>query len=129
MNLPDSNKDHIENIISRYRDFLYSAHYSTPTVKNYLSDFRHFASWTENKFQEFKFAKITTKSISHYRSDVKEIFKGQKIKDALVFMGHGIEGGVSSVIWPIFIFYGIFRAEIRSQNENKGEIARISGMV
>jgi len=38
---------------------------------------------------------------------IKEIFKGQKIKDALAFMGHGIESGVSSVIWPIFIFFTI----------------------
>ena len=38
---------------------------------------------------------------------IKAIFKGQKIKDALVFIGHGIESGVSSVIWPIFIFFTI----------------------
>jgi len=38
---------------------------------------------------------------------IKEIFKGQKIKNTLAFMGHGIESGVSSVIWPIFIFFTI----------------------
>lgn len=38
---------------------------------------------------------------------IKAIFKGQKIKDALVFIGHGIESGVSLVIWPIFIFFAI----------------------
>lgn len=37
----------------------------------------------------------------------KEIFKGQKIKNTLTFIGHGIESGVSSVIWPIFIFFTI----------------------
>ena len=38
---------------------------------------------------------------------IKEIFKGQKIKNALAFVGHGIESGISSVIWPIFIFFTI----------------------
>ncbi len=38
---------------------------------------------------------------------IKGIFKGQKIKNALAFAGHGIESGVSLVIWPIFIFFTI----------------------
>ena len=38
---------------------------------------------------------------------IKEIFKGQKIKNTLAFAGHGIESGISSVIWPIFIFFTI----------------------
>lgn len=38
---------------------------------------------------------------------IKGIFKGQKIKNALAFAGHGIESGVSSVVWPIFIFFTI----------------------
>ena len=38
---------------------------------------------------------------------IKGIFKGQKIKDTLAFAGHGIESGISSVIWPIFIFFTI----------------------
>lgn len=37
----------------------------------------------------------------------KEIFKGQKIRNTIVFAGHGIERGISLVIWPIFIFYSI----------------------
>ncbi|HEC66749.1 MAG TPA: MFS transporter [bacterium] len=42
-----------------------------------------------------------------FNFSVKEIFRGQKIKDTLTFIGHGIESGVSSVIWPIFIFFTI----------------------
>jgi len=38
---------------------------------------------------------------------IKEIFKGQKLKNTLVFAGHGIESGLSTVIWPIFIFFTI----------------------
>jgi len=38
---------------------------------------------------------------------IKSIFKGQKIRDALTFMGHGIESGVGMTIWPIFIFFSI----------------------
>lgn len=38
---------------------------------------------------------------------IKEIFKGQKIRDALAFAGYGIESGAFSVIWPIFIFFTI----------------------
>ncbi|MCH7492286.1 MFS transporter [Patescibacteria group bacterium] len=41
------------------------------------------------------------------RFSIKEIFKGQTIKNALAFAGHGIELGISSVIWPIFIFFTI----------------------
>ena len=41
---------------------------------------------------------------------IKEIFRGQKIKDSLVFLGHGIEGGASSIIWPIFIFFNILNS-------------------
>ena len=39
---------------------------------------------------------------------LKKIFKGQKIKDALVFFMQGIDNGVGGVIWPIFIFFYIF---------------------
>jgi len=38
---------------------------------------------------------------------IKGIFKGQSIKNTLVFIGHGIETGVASIIWPIFIFFSI----------------------
>ena len=38
---------------------------------------------------------------------IKEILKGQKIKNTLAFAGDGIESGISSVIWPIFIFFTI----------------------
>ena len=41
------------------------------------------------------------------RFSIKEIFKGQKLKNTLVFAGHGIESGVSTVLWPIFIFFTI----------------------
>lgn len=34
----------------------------------------------------------------------KGFFKGQKIKDSLGFIGHGIEDGINAVIWPLFIF-------------------------
>lgn len=38
---------------------------------------------------------------------IKAIFKGQKIKNTVAFAGHGIESGISTVIWPIFIFFTI----------------------
>ncbi len=38
----------------------------------------------------------------------KGFFKGQKLKDSLGFVGHGIEYGINAVIWPLFIFLFIF---------------------
>jgi len=38
---------------------------------------------------------------------MKEIFKRYEIKDMLAFAGYGTESGISSVIWPIFIFFAI----------------------
>ncbi len=37
----------------------------------------------------------------------KNFLKGQKIKDILSFAGYGIESGIATVIWPIFIFFTI----------------------
>ncbi len=41
---------------------------------------------------------------------IKKLFKNQKIKDFLAFMGHGIEGATIDVIWPIFVFFGILNS-------------------
>jgi len=41
---------------------------------------------------------------------IKEIFGGQKVRNAITFMGHGIESGVAMVIWPIFIFTTILNS-------------------
>jgi len=38
---------------------------------------------------------------------IKEIFKGQTIRNTFAFIGHGIEGGAGVVIWPVFIFFSI----------------------
>jgi len=37
----------------------------------------------------------------------KQIFTDQKLKDYLSFAGHGIETGLATIIWPIFIFFSI----------------------
>jgi len=37
----------------------------------------------------------------------KKFFKGQKIKDVLTFAGYGIESGIATVIWPVFIFFAV----------------------
>ncbi|MCK5040187.1 MAG: MFS transporter [Candidatus Aenigmarchaeota archaeon] len=36
-----------------------------------------------------------------------EIFNGLNLKDRLAFIGYGIESGMGTVIWPIFIFFSI----------------------
>lgn len=35
---------------------------------------------------------------------LKGFFRGQKIKDVLSFLGHGIENKIGLVVWPLFIF-------------------------
>ncbi|KKL69578.1 hypothetical protein LCGC14_2113560, partial [marine sediment metagenome] len=35
---------------------------------------------------------------------LKGFFKGQKIKDVLSYLGHGIENKLGLVVWPLFIF-------------------------
>ena len=45
---------------------------------------------------------------------LKELFKGQKIKDGLSFIGAGIESGLSQVMWPIFIFFLILGEQYTS---------------
>lgn len=35
---------------------------------------------------------------------LKGFFKGQKIRDVLSYMGHGIENKIGLVVWPLFIF-------------------------
>lgn len=39
---------------------------------------------------------------------LREFFKGQKTKDVLGFLGHGIEGKMNAIVWPLFIFIFIF---------------------
>jgi len=53
---------------------------------------------------------------------VKGILKGQKVKDALAFMGFGFENAVAKVIWPIFIFFVI----LGEQYTTLGSIASLS---
>ncbi len=38
---------------------------------------------------------------------IRGIFKGQSTKNTFAFIGHGIESGAASVIWPVFIFFSI----------------------
>jgi len=38
---------------------------------------------------------------------IREIFRGQSLRNVITFLGHGIESGINLVIWPIFIFYAI----------------------
>lgn len=37
----------------------------------------------------------------------RNIFRGQKLKNIVVFLGHGFESGAALIIWPIFIFFVI----------------------
>jgi YQGE family putative transporter len=39
---------------------------------------------------------------------LKGFFSGQKPKDVISFLGHGIENKMSTIVWPIFIFIFIF---------------------
>lgn len=38
---------------------------------------------------------------------VKQILTNQRIKDYFSFIGHGIETGLGTIIWPIYIFFSI----------------------
>ena len=40
----------------------------------------------------------------------RNFFRRRKIKDALTFIGHGIDTGAQNYIWPIFIFYSILNS-------------------
>ena len=38
----------------------------------------------------------------------KDFFKGQKMKDVFGFLGHGIEGNLNAIVWPMFLFIFLF---------------------
>src|SRR4030067_2179034 len=73
MNLPNRDTDSV-GIISEYRSFLKSSKYSTPTVKNYVSDLRHLISWYTKNFGEFKLSSLTGKNFASYRSFLSKEF-------------------------------------------------------
>lgn len=39
---------------------------------------------------------------------LKGFFKGHKIRDALTYMGNGIEARIATILWPLFVFIFIF---------------------
>ncbi len=39
---------------------------------------------------------------------LRGFFKGQKAKDVLSFLGHGMENKMSTIVWPLFVFIVIF---------------------
>ena len=39
---------------------------------------------------------------------LRGFFEGQKTKDVLSFLGHGIENKMSGIVWPLFVFIFIF---------------------
>src|SRR3989304_2235379 len=76
MNLPSSDADPI-GIVSEYREYLKSSGFSTPTVKNYLSDLRHLLVWLAGQFGEFHLVQINEASLRSYRSFLKEKFRSK----------------------------------------------------
>jgi len=42
------------------------------------------------------------------RAPLRKIFKYSNFKDKIAYMGFGIEGRISAIIWPLFIFIFIF---------------------
>jgi MFS family permease len=42
-----------------------------------------------------------------WKLSLRELFKNQSLRDAVVFMAHGIEIGAGLIVWPIFIFYSV----------------------
>jgi len=42
-----------------------------------------------------------------WKLSLRELFKKQSLKDAVVFMAHGVEIGAALIVWPIFIFYSV----------------------
>ncbi|MEX0621937.1 MAG: site-specific integrase [Candidatus Woykebacteria bacterium] len=76
MELPNSSFS-VSEIISQYREYLKSHNYSTPTVKNYLSDLRHLFVWLSEHHGEFRFFHINEASLRTYRSYLKEKFRAR----------------------------------------------------
>jgi|GEM_PF-2329406 len=71
-NLPS--EDPVAGVFLKFREYLKSSGYSTPTVKNYLADLNHFLSWGKNQ-SIFKPAALTRVDIQLYAGYLKEAFK------------------------------------------------------
>ena len=71
------NPEEVSGVIAKYREFLKSSGYSTPTVKNYLSDLRHLIVWVSERYQGFEFVYLNLASLRAYRSFVKEKFRAK----------------------------------------------------
>ena len=41
---------------------------------------------------------------------LSQIFTDQKPRDYLAFIGHGIESGVGSILWPVYIFFAVLNS-------------------
>jgi len=77
MNLSVRDNNSPQDILARFREFLNSKGYSTPTVKNYLSDLRHLIVWISNSYKEFRVSLITEKSLRAYKADLKFHFRAK----------------------------------------------------
>src|SRR3990167_2322458 len=78
MSLPNmDDPEYVGGIISKFRQYLKDEGYSTPTVKNYISDLRHLIVWISEKYQGFKFVNIDAFSLRSYRGFVKEKFRSK----------------------------------------------------
>ena len=71
MRLPKQEENSSQDVVARFREFLNSKGYSTPTVKNYLSDLRHLIVWIGNSYKEFRISLITEKNLRAYKADLK----------------------------------------------------------
>src|SRR3990167_8310468 len=78
MSLPNmDDPEYVGGIISKFRQYLKDEGYSTPTVKNYISDLRHLIDWVSQRYNGFKFVNIELSSLKAYRSFVKEKFRSK----------------------------------------------------
>ena len=65
------------DLLSNYREYLKTSGYSTPTVKNYLTDLRHLIVWINQNIGEFKFTTINEQNLRSYRAYLKEKFRSK----------------------------------------------------
>src|SRR3990172_1782759 len=62
------------DLLSNYREYLKSQNYSTPTVKNYLTDLRHLILWLKQTNPQFEFSQINEASLRSYYTHLNERF-------------------------------------------------------
>ncbi|OGY24411.1 MAG: hypothetical protein A2172_01730 [Candidatus Woykebacteria bacterium RBG_13_40_15] len=69
------NDDPVGGVVFKYKEYLKQSGYSTPTVKNYLSDLRYFCDWLKNHHKDL--FSLTKGDLDNYQFHLSIIFKNK----------------------------------------------------